>query len=77
MFILFALVFMRMSGAVVFNPILGRSNIPRAYKGALIFMLTLMMYLGVGGVLQNQPSTMIEYGVMLVKELLVDRKSVV
>ncbi len=71
MFILFALVFMRMSGAVVFNPILGRSNIPRAYKGALIFMLTLMMYLGVGGVLQNQPSTMIEYGVMLVKELLV------
>ena len=32
MFILFALVFMRMTGAVMFNPVLGRTNIPNAYK---------------------------------------------
>ena len=30
MFILFALIFMRMTGAVALNPILGRSNIPNA-----------------------------------------------
>lgn len=69
MFILFSLIFMRMSGAVVFNPLLGRSNYPRPAKGALIFALSLLMYLGVDGVLQHQPASMLEYGVMLVKEL--------
>lgn len=71
MFILFALVFMRMSGAVAFNPVLGRTNIPNSYKGALVFMLTLMVYMGVGGTLQQEPSSMIEFGVMLVKELFI------
>ncbi|MCI9106085.1 MAG: flagellar biosynthetic protein FliR [Lachnospiraceae bacterium] len=71
MFILFTLVFMRMSGAVVFNPILGRTNYPRMAKGALIFVLSLMMYAGVGGTLTHQPANMLEYGVMLVKELMV------
>ena len=70
MFILFALVFMRMSGAVVFNPILGRSNLPNAAKGMLIFVLSLMLYMGQGGSLAHQPSSMIEFGVMLVMELL-------
>lgn len=71
MFILFTLVFMRMSGAVVFNPILGRTNYPRMAKGALIFVLSLMMYAGVGGTLNHQPVNMLEYGIMLVKELMV------
>lgn len=71
MFILFALIFMRMTGAVMFNPVLGRTNLPRAYKGALIFALALMMYLGTEGVLAHEPSTMLEYGVMLAKELLI------
>ena len=71
MFILFALVFMRMTGAVMFNPVLGRTNIPNAYKGALIFMLTLMLYVAAGGVLQHEPGTMVEFGVMLVQELFV------
>ena len=71
MFILFALVFMRMTGAVMFNPVLGRTNIPNAYKGALIFMLTLMLYVAAGGVLQHESGTMVEFGVMLVQELFV------
>ncbi len=71
MFILFALVFMRMTGAVAFNPVLGRSNIPTSYKGALVFMLTLMLYMSAGGALQHEPATMVEFGVMLMKELLV------
>ena len=71
MFILFTLVFMRMSGDVVFNPSLGRTNYPRMAKGALIFVLSLMMYAGVGGTLNHQPVNMLEYGIMLVKELMV------
>ncbi len=71
MFILFALIVMRMSGAIAFNPIFGRTNYPRVAKGALIFLLSLMLYLGVDGTLVHQPANMIEYGVMLVKELMV------
>jgi flagellar biosynthetic protein FliR len=71
MLILFALIVMRMSGAVAFNPVLGRTNFPRAAKGALVFMLSLLLYLGVEGNLQHEPSGMLEFGVMLVKELLV------
>ena len=70
MFILFALVFMRMSGAIAFNPIFGRTNYPRLAKGALIFVLSLMMYAGVGGTLNHQPVNMLEYGIMLIKELM-------
>ena len=55
----------------MFNPVLGRTNIPNAYKGALIFMLTLMLYVAAGGVLQHEPGTMVEFGVMLVQELFV------
>ena len=69
MFILFSLVVMRMSGAIVFNPIFGRTNYPRAAKGGLIFFLSLMLFVGVDGTLSHQPAGMIEYGVMLVKEL--------
>ena len=71
MFILFALIVMRMSGAIAFNPIFVRTNYPRVAKGALIFLLSLMLYLGVDGTLVHQPANMIEYGVMLVKELMV------
>ena len=46
MFILFSLVVMRMSGAIVFNPIFGRTNYPRAAKGGLIFFLSLMLFGG-------------------------------
>lgn len=71
MFILFALIVMRMSGAVVFNPILGRTNYPRLAKGAMIFVLSLLLYVGVDGQLSHQPVNMLEYGVMLIKELMV------
>ena len=59
MLILFALIVMRMSGAVAFNPVLGRTNVPRAAKGALVFMLSLLLYLGVEGNLQHEPSGML------------------
>ena len=71
MLILFALVVMRMSGAVVFNPVLGRTNLPRTAKGAMVLMLSLLLYLGVEGNLKHQPANLIEFGVMLLKELMV------
>lgn len=71
MLILFALVVMRMSGAVVFNPVLGRTNMPRTAKGAMVLMLSLLLYLGVEGNLQHEPASLIEFGVMLMKELMV------
>lgn len=70
MFILFSLIFMRISGAVALNPVLGRTTIPTSVKGAFIFVLSLMLYIGFGGTLLHEPGTMLEYGVMLVMELL-------
>lgn len=70
MFILFSLIVMRMSGAVALNPVLGRTNIPSRFKASFILALSLMLYIGFGGVLAHEPTTMIEYGVMLIKELL-------
>ncbi len=71
MFILFALVFMRMTGAIFFNPVLGRSNFPNAAKGALILALSYLMYLNTEGVLLHEPANLMEFGLMLVKELMV------
>ena len=71
MFILFALVFMRMTGAVVMNPVLGRSNIPNASKGAMIFTLSFLIYASTDGVLAHEPVAMLEFAVMLIKELMV------
>lgn len=41
---LFSLIFMRMSGFILFNPILGRRNISMTVKGGFIFILTLAVY---------------------------------
>lgn len=70
MFILFSLIVMRMSGAVVFNPVFGRTDLPRRVKASFILVLSLMLYIGAGGKLVQEPATMIEYGLMLIKELL-------
>lgn len=71
MFILFALVFMRMTGAIVLNPILGRSNIPNRVKGAMILVLSFLLYDGTDGTLTHEPAFMLEFGFMLMKELMV------
>ena len=71
MFILFALIFMRMTGAVALNPILGRSNIPNAAKGALIFCLSILMYGHTDGILAHEPVVMLEFGLMLIKEMMI------
>lgn len=70
MFLLFSLAVMRMSGAIVFNPVFGRSNFPSSAKAALVLVLSLMLYAGTGGMLVHEPESLLEYGIMLVTELL-------
>lgn len=70
MFILFSLIIMRMSGAVALNPIFGRSNYPSSAKAAFVFVCSLMLYAGMEQGLVREPASLLEYGVMLVSELL-------
>lgn len=59
----------RMSGFVLFNPILGRGNIPGYWKAGLILVLTLFVY-GLGypeGI--SLPGTLLELAVKLLLEL--------
>ena len=70
MFILFSLIIMRMSGAIALNPVFGRTNVPSRVKAAFILVISLILYIGPGGILVHEPAVMAEYGVMLIKELL-------
>lgn len=71
MLTLFSLILMRMTGAIVFNPIFGRNNVPGRMKAGLILFLSLLLYSGFGGELVHQPAGLLEYGVMMMKELFV------
>ena len=42
---LFSLIMMRMSGMILFNPLLGRRNIPMTVKSGIILALTVAIYL--------------------------------
>ncbi len=70
MLILFSLIVARMSGAVVINPIFGRSNVPARAKAAFVLVFSLMLYAGTDGTLDHEPAVMAEYVVMLLMELL-------
>lgn len=69
-FTLLLMIFMRMSGCIMFNPILGRRNIPTVFQVGLTLMLTLFTYPLV-------PAQALEIGsflvffVVAIKELLV------
>lgn len=69
-FMLLTLVLMRMSGCILFNPIFGRRNLPMIYKSGLIMVLTYIVFLATQSV-SVQATTVIEYGVLLLKEFAV------
>lgn len=69
MLILFSLIVMRMSGMLLINPFFGSGNIPSRVKGALVMTFSMMLYMWQGGVLSHEPSTLLEYGVMLLGEV--------
>ena len=72
MFILFSLIFLRMTGAMTMNTIFGRAHVPPMIRGMFIFALTAMIYVWTGAKLTvPEPETLLEWGLMLVRELFV------
>lgn len=70
MITLFALVVMRVSGAMALNPIFGRTDFPARARASLIVALSVLLYAATGGVLSHEPQSMAEYIVMLAGELI-------
>ena len=66
-FIFFTLVLIRISGMILFNPILGRRNVPAVVKAGMIMALTIIVSSFYNGTIE-QPNTILEYGVLLLKE---------
>ena len=69
MLILFTLILARMSGAVQFNPVLGRTNLPGSAKAALAFTFSVLLYAGSDG---QAPvlSGLLEFGLLILSEFL-------
>lgn len=67
---LFSLILMRMAGCILFNPILGRNNIPMAVKSGFIMILTLVVY-GITPPVVVDMGNVIGYAVLLLKEFAV------
>lgn len=63
----FSLIIMRMSGCILFNPILGRRNIPGVVKTAIIFVLSIILITYQEHAVV-EATTAIEYAVLLLKE---------
>lgn len=64
---LFSLIFMRMAGFILLNPILGRRNIPGYAKGGMIMVFTLLIY-SFSAAQVPEPVNSIEFAVLLLKE---------
>lgn len=65
---LFELIFMRMSGFLLFNPLLGRSNLPAMVKTGMALVLSILV-LGTAGTGVPQPDTLVELAFRLLLEL--------
>ena len=69
MFITFSMAVMRMSGAIGFNPLFGKSNFPVKIRAYFIFALSLLLYLSADQTQMAYPESMAEYILMLAGEL--------
>ena len=65
---LFDLIFMRMSGFLLFNPLLGRSNLPAMVKTGMALVLSILVF-GTAGTGVPQPDTLVELAFRLLLEL--------
>ena len=65
---LFELIFMRMSGFLLFNPLLGRSNLPAMVKTGMALLLSSLVF-GTAGTGVPQPDTLVELAFRLLLEL--------
>lgn len=65
---LFELIFMRMLGFLLFNPLLGRSNLPAMVKTGMALVLSILVF-GTAGTGVPQPDTLVELAFRLLLEL--------
>lgn len=65
---LFTLVFMRVSGFVLFNPILGRNSLPNLAKAGIIMVFSVFV-LGMAGEAPAVPGSLLEFALRLLLEL--------
>ena len=65
---LFELIFMRRSGFLLFNPLLGRSNLPAMVKTGMALVLSILVF-GTAGTGVPQPDTLVELAFRLLLEL--------
>ena len=65
---LFELIFMRMSGFLLFNPLLGRSSLPAMVKTGMALVLSILVF-GTAGTGVPQPDTLVELAFRLLLEL--------
>ena len=65
---LFEPIFMRMSGFLLFNPLLGRSNLPAMVKTGMALVLSILVF-GTAGTGVPQPDTLVELAFRLLLEL--------
>ena len=56
---------MRMSGAIGFNPLFGKSNFPVKIRAYFVFALSLLLYLSADQTQMAYPGSMAEYILML------------
>ncbi len=67
---LFLYIAARMAGFVVFNPILGRNNIPKMFRNGMILVFSVFVYPLAEGQTVRVPSTILEFAVHVLLELL-------
>lgn len=65
---LFTLIFMRVTGFVLFNPILGRSSLPNLVKAGMVMVFSIFL-LGTAEQAPALPGSVLEFGLHLVLEL--------
>lgn len=65
---LFMLIFMRMSGFVLFNPIFGRNSLPNLVKAGIIMVFSVFAF-GIGAEIPPMPGSLVEFALQLLLEL--------
>ena len=68
-FTLFLYIYMRMSGFVLFNPIFGRSGIPRPFQAGFIGLLTVAVFYSIEDGSAPVPDTLLSFALRSVGEL--------
>lgn len=69
-FTLLLMIFMRMTGCIMFNPIFGRKNVPATFKVGLTLLLTLYVYSAVPMDQTIAIQSVVVFVVIMVKELI-------